>query len=108
MQLGELQEKQAEFKKRNARMVAISVDPVATSAKWAKKRKFDFTIAADPDKVIIDRFKIRNPNDDKLSLHAIFIVDESGEVVYRKVARRRAKSKELLDALDHHLAGSKR
>lgn len=102
MQLGELQENEAAFAKRGAKMVAISVDPVTTSTKWAKKRGFTFEIAADPEMKIIDGFKIRNPQDKKLSLHAIFIVDEEGKVFYRKVARRRAKSKELLDALDHH------
>lgn len=92
----------AEFEKRNATVVAISVDPVPTTFGWAKVKGFTFRLASDPEMKIIDRFGIRNPNQTDLALHAIYIVDRDGDVFYRKVARRRAYSQELLAAIDHY------
>ena len=97
----DLQENVAEFEKRGVTMVAISVDDVPTSEKWAKRRGFTFTLASDPEMKLIDRFGIRNRNTPDLALHAIYIVDKDGDVFYRKVARRRAYSNELADAVDH-------
>jgi hypothetical protein len=51
---------------------------------------------------VIGQFGLINPDERELSLHAIYIVDKDGKVFYRKVARRRAYSDELLDALDYH------
>ncbi len=92
----------AEFQKRNASVVAISVDPVPATFGWAKLKGFTFRLASDPKMEIIDRFGIRNRNQPDLALHAIYIVDKDGDVFYRKVARRRAYSGELLAAIDHY------
>ena len=35
-----------------------------------------------------------------LALHAIYILEPDGTVFYRKIARRRARSRELLYAID--------
>jgi hypothetical protein len=35
-------------------------------------------------------------------LHAVYVVDANGEIIYRKVARRRPTSNELIDAIDAH------
>jgi peroxiredoxin len=110
VQLGELQKAVGEFKKRGARLVALSVDPVETSRRWAKKRGFTFELIADTEMKIIDRFGIRNKKQPELALHAIYIMDADGRVFYRKIARRRAYSPELLDAIDYFRSttGSKR
>ena len=51
---------------------------------------------------LIDRFGLRNRKQTDLSLHAVYIVDADRQVLYRKVARRRAYSNELVDAVDHY------
>ena len=56
---------------------------------------------------MIGQFGLINADRTELSLHAIYIIDGDGKVFYRKVARRRAYSDELLDALDYR-AGSYR
>lgn len=57
--------------------------------------------ASDPALELIRSFNLENPDVPELSLHAVYIVDEQGEVFYRKVARRRAYSREFLDAVDY-------
>lgn len=51
---------------------------------------------------MIGGFGLVNEDRPELSLHAIYIIDRDGKIFYRKVARRRAYSNELLDALDYH------
>lgn len=68
---------------------------------WADTKKIPFDLLSDPQQRIIGSFGLVNPDQPELSLHAIYIVDPAGEVFYRKVARRRAYSDELLDALDY-------
>lgn len=50
---------------------------------------------------MIDGFGLVNEDRPELSLHAIYIIDPDGKIFYRKIARRRAYSNELLDALDY-------
>lgn len=80
--------------------MALSVDPPEVTKDWADKKGFTFTMVSDPDLKIIDTYKIRNPEVEDLALHAIYILEPSGEIFYRKIARRRAKTKELLYAID--------
>lgn len=82
-------------------MVGISVDEPEHTIPWADSKKIPFVLLADPEQRIIGEFGLVNPDQRELSLHAIYIVDTEGKVFYRKVARRRAYSDELLDALDY-------
>lgn len=82
-------------------MVGISVDEPQHTLEWVTNKQIPFDMLADPDQRIIGQFGLINEDQTELSLHAIYIVDESGKVFYRKVARRRAYSDELLDALDY-------
>lgn len=50
---------------------------------------------------MIDGFGLVNEDRPELSLHAIYLIDPDGKIFYRKIARRRAYSNELLDALDY-------
>ena len=59
-----------------------------------------FPLASDADQAIIQAFRVQNPDTNELALHAVYIVNEAREVIYRKVARRRPISNELIDAID--------
>ncbi len=78
----------------------ISVDPLETSKEFADKLGLTFAVASDPEMKVIDTYGVRNKDVPELALHAIFLIDQAGKVFYRKIARRRAKSQELLYALD--------
>lgn len=60
------------------------------------------TLASDPTQTIVKAFRVQNPDTQELALHAVYIVDEQSKVIYRKVARRRPVSNELIDAVDAH------
>jgi hypothetical protein len=64
--------------------------------------KLGFSIASDQDQAVMQAYGVQNPDTRELALHAVYIVDESRQVIYRKVASRRPLSQELLDAIDFH------
>lgn len=59
-----------------------------------------FALASDPQQKVVKSFGVQNPDTNELALHAVYIVDERGRVIYRKVAGRRPVSAELIDAID--------
>ena len=60
----------------------------------------EFPLAGDADQAVVKSFGVQNPETQELALHAVYIVDRSGKIYYRKVGRRRPISEELLDAID--------
>ncbi len=92
----------SDFDERGVTVLAISVDPPENTIPWVEKKGFTMPMGSDPKLEIIRDFKLENPDVPELSLHAVYIVDEDGKVFYRKVARRRAYSREFLDAIDYH------
>jgi len=91
----------ADFDERGATIVAISVDGPENTLPWAEKKGLTMPLAMDPEMKLIESFDLVNPDVPELALHAVYIVDEQGEVFYRKIARRRAYSREFLDAIDY-------
>ena len=57
-------------------------------------------MGSDPAQTVVKKFGVQNPDTEELALHAVYIVDQQGQVFYRKVGRRRPISEELLDAID--------
>lgn len=102
MQLGELQANLARFERRNTTVVAISVDELEESKRLASERKWAISLLSDPGLSVIRSFGLENPDVEELALHAVYITQSDGTILYRKVARRRPYSQELLDAIDHH------
>ena len=59
-----------------------------------------FDLASDPQQTVVKAFGVQNPSTRELAIHAVYIVDTDGTVLYRKVGRRRPVSAELIDAID--------
>ena len=85
--------------------MAISVDPPATSADWAKKARFTFTILSDPNMDVIRRYDLVHrgggPDGHDISRPAEFLVDSSGTVRWENFTediRVRARADEMLAA----------
>ncbi len=79
----------------------LSVDPPETTAEWAAKKGFErFVMVSDPGLEVIDAWNLRNPNEPDLAYHAVYVIEPGGTIRYRKIARRRTRSPELLHALD--------
>ena len=96
-----MQSQLARFQDRGVSVVALSVDPVKESRSPVRRLKLSLDIVSDQDYKIMQAYKVQNPNTEELALHAVFIVDQKRQIYYRKVAGRRPKSQELLDAIDY-------
>lgn len=101
MQLGELQSQLTRFQDRGVSVVALSVDPVKQSRSMIRRLKLAMDIVSDQDQKIMQAYKVQNPETEELALHAVYIIDEKRQIFYRKVAGRRPKPQELLDAIDY-------
>ena len=82
--------------------MAISVDPADDSLAMIRRLGLDFPLGSDPNQRIIQQFRVQNPDTRELALHAVYIVNQRGTVIYRKVGSRRPQSAELIDAIDAH------
>ena len=98
MQLGELQQHQEEFDARGVTVVAISVDRSEDSLGMIERMGLSFAVASDPDLSVIGACALENQGVGEMAIHATYVVAQDGQVVYRKVARRRPMSGEILDA----------
>ena len=82
-------------------MVALSVDPPATSAELAKKLGVTFPLLSDESRATIRAYGIEDA-ENGISWPAIFIVDKAGNVVWRSLAQTykiRAMPAQILEAL---------
>ena len=103
MQLGELQSQLERFDRRDARVIAISVDKPNDSFAMIRRMGLAFDLASDPQQSVVRAYGVQNPTTRELALHAVYIVDTDARIFYRKVALRRPTSNELVDAIDYHL-----
>jgi len=102
VQLGELQHQIERFNRRGVQIVAISVDQPQESLALLDRLGITFHIASDPKQEVVKAFEVQNPDTQELALHAVYIVNKSRQIIYRKVASRRPTSNELIDAIDAH------
>lgn len=102
MQLGELQGQLDRFTGRSASVVALSVDPPAHSRNMIRRMSLAFPVVSDEKQAVMQAYGVVNPDTEELALHAVYIVDQDRRIFYRKVARRRPLSRELLDAIDYY------
>ena len=100
MQLGELQSQFERFERRGVSIIALSIDPAKDSHAMMERLGLAFSLASDPTQRIIQTFGVQNPDTRELALHAVYIIDEQGKILYRKVGLRRPTSTELIDAID--------
>ncbi|NKB99191.1 MAG: redoxin domain-containing protein [Pseudomonadales bacterium] len=103
MQLGELQHQIERFERRGVDVVALSVDKPKDSLAIQKRLGISYHLGSDPEQSVVKAFRVQNPDTQELALHAVYILDQDGRIFYRKVARRRPVSNELIDAVDAHL-----
>lgn len=90
------------FEARDVDLIGISVDEPEDTVPWAEGKGIPFPLLSDPELEVIDQWSLRNERSPELSLHAIYVVDTSRRVYYRKIALRRPGSQELFDAIDYH------
>ena len=100
MQLGELQQQIEAFRDRGVTLVAISVDDPVDARPMIERMGLEFPVLSDGAFEVLRAFNIENPEVGEMALHATYLVGPDGRIFYRKVARRRPYSQELIDAVD--------
>jgi len=76
-----------EFAKRNAKPIAVSVDPVASHKGWigdinaTQNTEVNFPLLADQDRTVSERYDMIHPNEDDAStVRSVFIIDPNRKV----------------------------
>jgi alkyl hydroperoxide reductase subunit AhpC len=80
-ELGTVAKLKAEFAKRNAKVLAISVDPIDSHHRWiedineTQSCSMNFPIIADPDRKVATAYDMIHPNaDDKATVRSVFVI----------------------------------
>lgn len=110
-ELGRTSALQTEFKKRNTKAIAVSVDPIEDHHGWAPDigevggTALNFPIVADPDRTVAELYDMIHPGEgDTSTVRSVFVIDPQNKVrltlAYPKsVGRNFDEIVRVLDAL---------
>lgn len=86
-ELGAFSRRKAEFDKRNAKLIGLSVDPVDSHKEWAKDieetqgQALNFPVIGDEDHRVADLYDMIHPNaNDTLTVRSVFIIGPDKKV----------------------------
>lgn len=86
-ELGTVAKYKADFDKRNVKVVALSVDGLASHNDWisdineTQHTTVNFPIIADEDRKVSELYDMIHPNsDDKMTVRSVFIIDDDKKV----------------------------
>lgn len=86
-ELGAFAHRKAEFDRRGAKLLGLSVDPVASHREWAKDisevggTTLNYPILADPDLAVARQYGMFHPEaDPRVTVRSVFIIDPKGKV----------------------------
>jgi alkyl hydroperoxide reductase subunit AhpC len=86
-ELGEVARIKGEFERRNAKVIALSVDPLDAHVRWANDIKEtqghapNFPLIADPDRTISDLYGMIHPNaSDTTTVRSVFVIGPDKKV----------------------------
>ena len=86
-ELGAFSRRKAEFDKRNAKLIGLSVDPVDSHKEWAKDieetqgQALNFPVIGDPDRKVADLYDMIHPNaSDTLTVRSVFVIGPDKKV----------------------------
>ncbi len=86
-ELGRTAALKEDFAKRNAKVIALSIDPIASHHEWVKdieetqKVEMNFPVIADEDRSIAEAYDMIHPGvTDKVTVRTVFILDPQRKV----------------------------
>src|SRR5262252_7911044 len=86
-ELGRVAKIKGEFEKRNCKVIAVSVDDVASHKKWigdieeTQKAKMNFPILGDADRKVAKLYDMIHPEaNDTLTVRSVFVIDPNNKV----------------------------
>lgn len=81
-QLGQLEADLAQFRQKNAEVIAIAVQDQAGAQTSASSAKVTYPVLADSDHKIAEAYGVYNLLGDGVAAPSIFIIDKSGQIVW--------------------------
>jgi alkyl hydroperoxide reductase subunit AhpC len=108
-ELGTVAKLKPEFEKRNVKVIALSVDPVASHVEWIKdinetqNTTVNFPIIADPDFVVSKLYDFVHPNaSDKFTVRSVIVIgpDKKAKLIITYPASTGRNFQELLRVID--------
>ena len=97
-----MQGKLAEFEKRGAELVALSVDSVEDGKALAEREKLSLTLLSDPTRKVIQAFGIDDPGNE-ISWPAVYVLAPDGSVAggaFLQSYKERPPVEDILAAVD--------
>ncbi len=86
-ELGRTAKLKGEFEKRNCKIIALSIDPLAEHMKWlsdieeTQQVKMNFPIIADEDKNVAVLYDMMHPNaSEKYTVRSVFVIDPNKKI----------------------------
>lgn len=83
---------QAELQKMGVRMIAVSVDSPAESAKVISRNKLPFPILSDANRTVIREYGLVHtgggPGASEIAIPANILVDHDGKILWRHIATK--------------------
>ena len=86
-ELGMVAKLKPEFEKRNVKVLAVSVDDVASHKKWTadiedtQKTKLNYPILGDPDRKVSNLYGMIHPHaNDTLTVRSVFVIDPNKKI----------------------------
>ena len=86
-ELGQVARLKSEFDKRNAKVIAVSVDPLDSHLKWVtdieetQRTKLNYPILADVDRKVSSLYGMIHPQaNDTITVRSVFIIDPNKKV----------------------------
>jgi peroxiredoxin len=104
--LQKLASRYSEVVERGSALLAISPEPVLTSASFARELNLPFPILADTDGAVIDLYQTRNRLTASRAMMphpSVFVIDKQGMICFRSIDRdfrRRTTVRSILHVLD--------
>ena len=88
-----------DYNEKGLEMLSISVDPMSKKSKikrLVKRYKFPYKILLDPAKNVYNKFQVKN-------VPQIFVMDESGHIIYEHVGYNKKSVQEVTDIIKNLL-----
>jgi peroxiredoxin Q/BCP len=86
-QLGQLEADLAQFRQKNAEILAIAVQDQAGAQASASGTNLSYPILADPDHRVADAYGVYNLLGDSVATPAVFIVDKAGQIAWSYIGQ---------------------
>ena len=108
-ELGTVAKLKEEFSKRNAKVIAVSVDPLESHERWisdiedTQGTTVNFPIIADPDRKVADLYGMIHPNaSDTMTVRSVFVIgpDKKVKLTITYPAATGRNFNEILRAID--------